>query len=205
MIKVKKLEDIPRPMLVFIVLFIGAAFFFLANPPRTICDVQIDVFKQNQAGIVFPKGNKQTSISSLYKRSLGQCELGNSLGACLEFFSTLRQFAKELKTVQHECLAEVTEVSEVKETLAVGIKTLALLAWGEEPPDLGATNRFGWLEMAELAVYCDLKNIFIQKSGETVWNDWSLQVLKDLPGAGKLQSDDAFVRSLFSLRCESVY
>jgi hypothetical protein len=202
---VKKLEELPRPMLIFIVLFLGAAFFFIANPPRTICDVQVDVFRENQSGYIFPKGKKQTSISSLYKRSLSQCELGNTLGACLEYFSTLRQFTKDLGAVQRECLAEVIEVKETKEALGVGIKTLAMLAWGEEPPDLSAPNRYGWLEMAELAVYCDLKNIFIRKSGEDVWNNWTTQLIGDLPGANKIPFDDAFMRSLFSLRCESVY
>jgi hypothetical protein len=201
----KRLEDLPKPILVFIVLFVGAAFFFIASPPKTICDVQIDVFKQSQSGIIFSKGTKQTSVSSLYKRSLRQCESGNSLGSCLEYFSTLRQFSKDLGTVQQECLVEVTEVSEIKESLIIGIKTLAMLAWGEDPPDLGASNKYGWLEMAELAVYCDLKNIFLRKSGEEFWNNWVLQLINELPGAKKLNADDAFMRSLFSLRCEAVY
>jgi hypothetical protein len=202
---VKKLEDIPRSTLVFIVLFLGASFFFIANPPKTVCDVQIDVFKQNQAGIIFSKGKKQTSISSLYKRALNQCELGNSLGSCLEYFSVLRQLVKELKSVQHECIAEVIEINEVKESLVVGVKTLALLAWGESPPDDNSTNKFGWLGMAEFGVYCDLKNFFIKKSGDEVWNNWILQLVNEFPGVSKISPDEAFMKSLFSLKCESVY
>lgn len=200
----KKLEELPRPMLIFLVFFIGAAFFFIANPPKNACDVQLDVVKKNLTGIIFPKSTKDTSLSSMYKRSLDQCELGNSLGSCLEYFSTLRQFVKELSAVQHECLAKVVSNRDINESLINGVKTLASLAWGEAPPDLGATNRYGWLEMAELAVYCDLKNIYIRKNGDEAWDNWLNQVISELPEAKKIPTDEAFVRSIFSLRCEAV-
>jgi hypothetical protein len=200
----KKLEDLPRPMLVFLVLFVGALFFFITNPPKDICDVQLDVVKKNLTGIIFPNSKKDTTISSLYKRSLDQCELGNTLGACLEFFSTLRQFIKEINAVQYECLTKVTSNREINESIVNGVKVLASLAWGEVPPDLGATNRYGWLEMAEYSVYCNLKNIYVRKNGEELWDTWVAEVIMGLPEAKKMPSEEAFVRSLFSLRCEAI-
>lgn len=198
-----KLDQIPRPLLVFLILLIGSLFIFFANPPLSHCDVQANVFKESLKSIIYPPSNKINSQSSLYQRSMKQCEEGNSSGSCYEFINAMRRILSSLNAVQNECLQNVIELSEVQFHIKKSIQELAILGWGEVPPDLDG-GRYRWLEIGELSLYCQFKAFYFQTFGEETWLPFVKQVVVSLPGANRISQEEALLKSIFSVRCESI-
>jgi hypothetical protein len=197
------LNHLPRPVLVFFILAVGVLLFFVIQKPHSICQSQLDVLKESEAGKLFPgkaasDGNSQPPR---YAAFLEDCRQGNGPGACFEYFNLLRNLIRDLNGSPRECLVPFGDVSEVKKALFDGAQIMALIAWGDHPPDRG-TSRFNWFEAADISLFCGLKDMTRRIYGDEGWEQLRLSVQGKLPGAKSLSPEEIWVRSLFSVRCE---
>lgn len=214
------LNQIPRPLLVFLVLSIGIALFFVIQKPQSVCTSQLVIFQESQQGQIFPRQGKTSLRPAIYPRLIENCKVGNAPGACYELFNLLRKLVRDLNGSPNECLIPFGEVDEVKRALYQGTRLIVQAAWGERPPDQGI-SKFGWMETSDLALFCQLKDVMIKIYGEPEWEIFRLATHHELPGeaqiikdgtclncdqikkaADVLSAEDIWVRSLFSLRCE---
>jgi hypothetical protein len=196
------LSNIPKPLLVFFILAVGVLLFFVIQEPHTVCQSQLDVLKEAEAGKLFPgKESSAGSKLSRYAALLEDCKQGNGPGACFEYFSLLRNLIRDLNGSPRECLVPFGDVTEVKRALFDGTQMMALIAWGDHPPDKGA-GRFSWFEAADISLFCGLKDMIYRIYGEQGWEQLRLSTQTKLPGANSLSPEEIWVRSLFSVRCE---
>lgn len=196
------LNNIPRPLLVFLILAVGVLFFFLIQAPHTVCQSQLDIFKDAQAGKLFPgKATDGGSKQPRYAAFLEDCKQGNGPGACFEYFSLLRNLIRDLNGSPRECLIPFGDVAEVKRALFDGTQIMAMIAWGEHPPDKGMA-RFNWFEAADISLFCGLKDMIYRIYGEEGWEQLRLSTQSQFPGSNSLSPEEIWVRSLFSVRCE---
>ncbi len=213
-------QGIPRPLLIVLVLLGGIGFFFLAQPPHSICNSQLEVLKETQKGAIFPSLNKNIQKPALYSRLVDNCKMGNSPGACYELFSVLKKLIRDLNGTQVECLQPFGEVEEVKKALREGLRLMVQLAWGDKPPEKGM-EKFGWFEASDIALFCNLKELFVKIYGSEEWESYRSSTYAKLPGEAQIINDgvcencdkikkaadvmpaeEVWVRSLFSVRCE---
>lgn len=214
------LNQIPRSVLVGGTLLIGIILFFVIQKPHSVCDSQLEVFRESQKGQIFSYKVKNSNRPALYPRVVEACRMGNSAGGCYEMFSILKKLVRDLDASPHECLVPFGEVSEVKKALSEGAQLMVQLAWGEKPPE-NAFNKFGWLQTADIGLFCSLKQVYMRVYGEQGWNDLRTATHKKLPGEAsvyqdgaclncdykktadeKLSAEEIWVKSLFSVRCE---
>lgn len=214
------LNQIPRPLLVFGVLFIGVILFFFISEPHTVCSSQLDVLKEAQAGQVFPRPTKTGIHPAGFPKFVEACKMGNSPGACYDLFNSLRKLVRDLNGSPQECLAPFGELNEVKQSLYQGEQLIVQIAWGDRPPDVGL-SKFGWLEAPDLSLYCQLKTTLIKIYGAEKWEAFRLATQNKLPGEAqiiengvcvncdsikkaseKLSPEEIWSKSLFSLRCD---
>jgi len=214
------LNQIPRPLLVFLVFAIGIGAFFFIREPHTVCNSQLLILKESQQGRLFPRVTKNAQRSALYPRLVENCKTGNSPGSCYEFFTLLRKLNQALLGSPQECLVPFGEVPEIQKALKEGVQLMIQLAWGEKPPAAGLA-KFNWMETSDLVLYCRLKQLNLQIYGEENWQNLRLATYKKLPGEAQifqdgictnceriknasqvLSDEEIWVRSLFSLRCE---
>ncbi len=214
------LDQIPRPLLVFGVLAAGIAMFFVIQEPHSVCMSQLPVFQESQQGQIFPRQGKTSQRPALYPRLVENCKVGNSPGACYELFNLLRKLVRDLHGSPNECLLPFGEVPEVKKALVEGTRLMVQLAWGDRPPEK-VIEKFGWLEASDLSLFCQLKDTMIKIYGDADWDAFRLATHPTLPGEAQiiqdgifanceiikkadavLSSEEIWLRSLFSLRCE---
>lgn len=215
------LDNFPRPLLVVIVLALGVAAFFYIQKPITACDLQVDIFKESQAGHLYPRKVKNVSRAPSYFRLNQTCKEGNSPGACYEYFALLRRAMRDLNGAPTECLPQLGELREVRSVMNEGPRLMAQMAWGDEPPARGAA-RFGWFEAADLALFCQVRDFYYRMYGQDTWEKMRMSTYPLLPGEkaifenGKCLNcdyrkkasevftpEDLWALSVFSLRCES--
>jgi hypothetical protein len=215
------LNQIPRPLLVFGVLLLGIGLFFVIQEPHSVCNSQLEVFKEAQAGSIFPRQTKTGQRPASFPRLIDACKIGNSPGACYDLFSLLKKLVRDLNGSPQECLVPFGKVDEVKRALLSGEQLIVQIAWGDRPPEAGGTARMGWLEATDLALYCQLKSTMIKVYGEEEWESFRLSTQAKLPGEAQIIQDgvclncesikkasevlspeEIWSKSLFSLRCD---
>lgn len=195
------LSRLPRNILALGAIGLGFLLIILNDPPRTVCDAQIANFQTSQESFLYstkiPSGKKPPEIIQLVER----CQIGNSAGACLELFSKTKKMIYDLKGVSSECSAVVGKTAEVKKWTWRVAQLFVELAWGEKPP-AAYTQRTGWLDNADVALYCALKDTMIRLYGSEQWDAFRETMFQKLPQASGLGRDQVWQRSVFSVRCE---
>ncbi|MGZ5278601.1 MAG: hypothetical protein ACXWC9_01580 [Pseudobdellovibrionaceae bacterium] len=215
------LDRIPRPLLVFAVLVLGIGLLFVLQKPHSVCVNQLELFKEAQAGHLYPRKVKASQRPALFPRLMDTCKVGNGPGACYELFTSMRKLLRDLQGSPEECLAPFGEEVEIRSALTKGTELLVMLAWGSQPPEQGLA-KFGWLETLDLALFCQMKGMYLRVYGQEAWEQFRLATQAKLPGEAEkledgicvncdslkkapavLPAEEIWVRSLFSLRCDA--
>ena len=195
-----KINSIPKPILVSIVLIVGILMIVIGDPPRDACDAQLELFFKAQTGKISSMRGK---VGSLLARTAKYCGETKSFGGCAEFHNTLRGVIKELHNVTPECTSKVISNEKIQMILKESMVLMVKSAWGEKAPEPGPYV-YGWMTMSEFAVFCGLKRLVYEHTDDETWESWVRSTISKLPQASEFQFNQSFERSLFSLRCESI-
>lgn len=125
----------------------------------------------------------------------------NNPGGCYELFSLMKSFLQDLSTVTQECGSAVGGVKEFNRALWETADLMVRLAWGDAPPS-AYHAKFAWLDTADIALYCKLKNRIQIIYGEQAWNSFREKLMtKELPGAKDVPRNQVWDMSIFSENC----
>lgn len=192
--------SLPRMLLVGILLGGGTLLVVFLNPPYTVCDSQIEVFKASQIGFLYVNPKDKMIKTTQYELLTERCKQTNSPGGCYELFLKLKQLLNDLDRVPRECASDVTGLAEVQKALWKQMKLMVELAWGSKPP--GSFNeKLGWLDPADLALYCRLKRSLEEFYGIEEFTGFRERMFKDLAGVAGIQRNQAWEMMLLSTNC----
>lgn len=196
---------------------IGIYFYI---PPHHVCDSQLEVFRESQQGLLYPKKIKSVPVAAAISGAITTCKLSNGPGGCYDFFQILKKIVKDTKTSLSECASYFAEELIIRSSIQQGIELLALMAWGEKPPERGVT-RFGWLQSSDILLFCEIKSLFIQMYGRDEYEALRSLISNKFPAEPKtyengectncselkmatetMPHDEVWARSLFSTRCD---
>lgn len=217
----KFINSLPKPVLALLAIIVSIVVIMLINPPHTVCDTQEAAFRDSQKGVLFITEVNKKKIPGSLARSKEACQLGNSAGSCYEYFTALKGVADNIGKGSSECLTQIFDIKEVSTVMNDGVELMARLAWGVKPPEPGL-DRFGWMQEAEIAIFCRLKNVYTRAKGEEAWTELRKKIFAKLPGEEPVVSSDPSMaaatpksatlamseqdiwnRSLFSVRCDA--
>lgn len=190
----------PKGFLAFIVILGGIFFIILTDPPKSICEAQIEVFKNAQARFLFKDPNSKVEKTTQFERLFEHCKITNKPGGCLELFQLTKRMLDDLSAVPRECRDDVASLSEVKKVITYISELLVRLAWGSAPPQTYA-QKFGWLDVADMSLFCQLKGRYELYFGNEAWASLREKLLKDLPEAGNMARASVWDLSILSENC----
>lgn len=228
-----KLDDaiakMPRSLLVAIVLVGALAFIVQQNPLSDGCEVEVSNFDREVAGIMTGvKNSKKRRQYPIMNYAREQCKEGNSQGSCEDYFKTVKRVADATRVVSPKCYQKLKdEFKDLPNALATGIKIMALVAWGDKPPE-GIGQRLGTLTEGDIYGFCRAKNGLIALTNLEEYKALRASVYSEFPDrwpekisieqkaeiprpralqsttnpTGTLKESDVYERSLFSLRCD---
>jgi len=223
------IAKIPKPILVFIVLFLTLIFIIQQNPLSDGCAVENENFISNTKGFLFANTDKNKRVHYPQIKFLkDRCINGNSQGACMDYFRGLKRVVDALKVTSEKCYSKILlESPQVLITIKEGLKIMALVAWGDKPPE-SSSQRLGWLTEGDIYTFCRLKNAILKLITNEEYiafrnnvylefpDQWSetipLEKRADMPRPRAFKSNinpkgtmidkEIYERSLFSLRCD---
>ena len=123
------------PKSIIAALFIGGSILFIIfnDPPHTLCDTQVEHFKNLQRGMLYRDPKDFHKEKSILKRKENICKQENAPGACYEYFAYLKRLLKDFYVLSQECAPLIYSTTKVKKALSSALTLMVGVAWrGEE-------------------------------------------------------------------------
>lgn len=197
------LNSLPKSILAVLALVVGFIFIILNDPPTGVCSVQLEIFKEAQKRLLYKETINGVNRPAQMDELLRICRESNGPGGCNELFFKLKTLSKDITSAPSQCASTIAGETEVNNYLWKSYRLMVELAWGSRPPS-GYESRFGWLDSADLALFCDLKDNLIRLYGVERHKKFQEEMFQSLPQASMLTRDQVWQRTILSTRCESV-
>lgn len=149
------LESLPRFVLALIFVVGTTIFLYLSDPPKNICDTQLESVNNYLKDYFYDAREDGWSQNQNIKDKYAFCIRSNSLGGCSVFFERLLKLEKQMRKIPDNCSAHPL-IGEIKKWHFNGMDLMARVAWGDAKPEY-PYERKGWLDEKNLAMFCRLK------------------------------------------------
>jgi hypothetical protein len=194
------LRNAPRVFVAISAIVIGFILIVMFNPPRTVCDEQLDVFRQSQKAFLYAASSKVKK--SVADELFDLCKSSNEPGGCFDLFLNLRTMAETLERMPKNCSSAVGADAQIKKWILKSLTLMVQIAWGEGGPGVYISRKHGWLDASDFRLYCRLKNLSVRFYGQDGFETLRESVMSALPGADKMSREQRWSRSIFSSPCE---
>lgn len=194
------LRRAPRTLLALVAIVIGYALIIGFNPPRTICDEQLSVFKSSQKSFLAPSSAKveRSAADELFEL----CKSENGPGGCFDYFLNVRSMVDGLERVPRNCSAAVGRDDLVKKWLLKSMTLMAQIAWGDANAGVYISKKHSWLDAADFRLYCRMKTLATRFYGDEGFQTYRESIMSSFPGADKMSREQRWSRSIFSSPCD---
>lgn len=196
------LSSLPRIVIAIAAIVGGLIFIVLANPPKTVCDAQLDIFRESQKTFLFGVSEKGRQRPPLIKALIDLCQRDNSSGGCFELFERAKKLSIDLSNVPAECSEVAASEQVISESLKKIVKLMVQLAWAERIKSKYG-ERQGWFDASDVALFCSLRSRMIQLQGNGAFTEWREAVLRGLPSVDNMEREQVWQSSLFSVQCDA--
>ncbi len=194
------LNQLSKGTLAILVIGAGILFIIVNDPPRTICDIQVERFRESQQRFLYSEKRGVVEMRPEFERLINHCKATNSPGGCLEFFLQLRTLGADLNKVSSECRRAVGRIGQLKSRILESMELMTRLAWGDRPP-LNYNVKFGWLDVADMSLFCSLRGHLELFYGQSEWDSFRETMFKELPGINELERNVAWELMILSENC----
>ena len=195
------LKNLSKTALAAIAIGFGILVIVVFDPPHSICSAQKDQFVMQQTGNLIPDVKKKENVAK-FETDYNRCKQTNAPGGCYELFSKMKVVIESIDSVDVKCLSELGGLSSVKTFFNNSINLLAQLAWGGRPPD-NITIKYGWLDSADIGLFCKVKDRFILTYGNSVYQNTVEKAFLELPGVKDIPREQAWQLMIYSTNCTS--
>lgn len=178
----------------------GVVAIVIFNPPHTVCDAQKEAFKESQKSFLYLDEKRKAIKKTKFEEMYTMCKTTNTPGGCYELFRDLKHALTDLKNVPRECGSAVGSMSEVQKVIWQSAELLVRIAWGSKPPQT-FYEKFAWLDTADMALFCQLKDTAEILYGSSSWSNFRERMFKELPGAKELPRNQVWDHMILSVNC----
>ncbi|MBK7844624.1 MAG: hypothetical protein IPJ71_13200 [Bdellovibrionales bacterium] len=196
------ISNLPKNILAAAAIIGGIFVIVTMNPPHTLCDSQLDSFKNAQMNFIYLDPKDKIKKTTNFELDMYRCKTSNSPGGCYELFFRLKTLLKDLDSVPPECSGQAGGDTKIRQTLWDSLDLLTRLAWGQKPPEV-YHNKLNWLEPPDVLLYCRLKRAAERLYGNSNWEQFREKMFKNLPGIDKLDRATGWEMMLLSTNCEA--
>lgn len=178
-------QSLPRGILIFGLLAAGVVGVVLYQPLASVCDPQIENFRAQFVGDLFPykvKEAKSTQTAPPRMQAyLTQCREGASSGSCYQYFEVIRRMVNYIHQSDEACYPEFMRLKAMSETLKSSLRLMMFFAWGEGPQTENLSDIQGWFREYELSTFCDVQNGLKKIMGEEPFDGLKWSLISSLP------------------------
>lgn len=196
------ISSLPKAFVAIVVMVLALLFFRQVEPPKTICDAQLEIFRDSQKKFLFDRVKVSDSkMPSLAKKMFDDCSDHNGPGGCFEYFEMLKKMVVDLDNIPEQCREAASEVAEIDAWVWKSLKLMVQMAWGARAP-ASYFQRNGWFDSSELSLFCGMRKQAIRIYGREKYSVWQESMLQSMPQANTLTREQIWPRSILSTPCD---
>ena len=202
----------------FLMVFAGftLAVLFLRSP-HTSCDTQKKIFTEKYKTVLSSTLGQKKKKGTPEPMNLlyNQCRESSTMGGCMEFFRVLKEIVKDIQKNDTSCVKKILSNQKLHTALRRYTEMMIVAAWRENQ---NKVNPWGELDLVDLHLYCNLKEILVEAKGKVNWEKLkksTLKILKELQPQeqkwqrqGKRQKEQQdkalYKQTLFHVSCKGV-
>ena len=173
------LSSLPKTVIAIGAIIIGFILMRINDPPRTICDLQMELFRESQKKFLYT--GTDAGKPSVAQEAYGICKNDNSPGGCFEYFEKLKKLTVDLNNIPEQCATTAASDEKIQLWMQKSLTLMVEMAWGERAP-ASYMQKNGWFDGSEIALFCDLKRSTIRIFGDETYAEWREQILTSKPG-----------------------
>lgn len=196
------LKALPKTTFVALVLTVGVLYIVLSDPPKGICDAQMDQFKKVNLGLLSLNPKQPSRKLTHFEELFEICKTTKSPGGCYELFASVKQIIKNTRAVAPECYGKLSNHEAFQKSVWSTLDLMVHLAWGDHAPQLPA-QKVGWFDPADLNLFCTLKNTATNIFGKERFDAFQEGYFQSLPESNSMPRTETWPRLLFSVSCGS--
>ena len=189
----------PKGLVAFVFISIGIIFIILNDPPKTVCDAEVEVFIKDHKAFLAPNP-KSTKKLSQYDVQRETCKRANGPGGCYELFTQIRKLIHSVQGAPRDCRKQIANIPQVKKALWQTSRLFVQLAWGAEPPT-STYEKVGWFDYSDINLFCRMQDRMKELYGARAWHGLQEEMFVKLPKAKTIQRERAWSLMLLSVKC----
>ena len=193
------LATLPNWVIAVVAITIGFIFMRINDPPRTVCDLQMENFRDSQKKFLYA-GDLKGQLPEV-KQGYDACKGDNSPGGCFQYFEQLKKLTVDLGNIPEQCSEKAAEEPQIQAWVLKSMSLMVQMAWGERAP-ASYLQRNGWFDGSEIALFCDLKKSAVRIFGSDAYAQWRETALTSVPDFSKIGREQAWQKSLVSTPCD---
>jgi hypothetical protein len=207
------LASIPKLMIGPLVIILVIFYFVYDDPPKTVCDLQFEIFKQENEKYIYGHTKKGVRFSPEFQKELTLCQQQNSPGACFNWMEGIKKTIHSSRNIPNECNAEKMSslrqlkqfagdadlMTPFKQWMTISLYTFSQISWNEST--VVRKGLFNWLDSEDLSLYCRLKNEYIRLYGLEAYTQLQNSLHSQLIQLKKMTPKDTWERTILSYRC----
>ena len=195
-------KSLPKTTFVTLVITAGILYIVLSDPPKNLCDAQMDQFKKVNVGVLSLNPKLKTRKQTRFQELFEICQNTKTPGGCYELFAITKQILKNSRSVAPECYRKLANDSAFDNAIWSTLDLMVRMAWGAKAPTVPALKN-GWFDPADLNLFCSLKNVSQNVYGKDRYETFQEKYFKELPEASQSSRNDVWARLLFSVNCSN--
>lgn len=196
-------ESLPNWLKALGILVAALGVIIMMNPPATVCDAQMQIFRESQKAFLYPpRSEGGVQLPPNVKQMTDLCMGDNSPGGCFELFIGLKKMAVDMRNIPEQCVETAGSEPEIAKWLWGSLKLMVQLAWGERAP-ASYMQKNGWFDASEVTLFCDLRRHAVRMYGRDHFAQWQETMLTSMPKAETLTREQVWPRSILSTPCDS--
>jgi len=195
----KIFDAIPKFFIGPLVVILGIFYFLQADPPRTVCDTQFEIFKKANEKYIFGYKAKRVTVPPGITNDIERCQAANSPGGCFDMLEGIRKTLPSSRHIPLGCESRINDLKPYPQQLEQIIFTFSQISWNNT--QIVRAGFFNWLEYDEMILFCRIKREYTRLVGEEAYKKLEQKLLKELVKLRKLSEKQTWERTILSYQC----
>ncbi len=206
-------SSIPKVVVGPLVVILMILYFIYDDPPKTVCDLQMDIFKKETQNYIYGYAKKAVKFSPEYQKQLALCHQQNSPGACYDWMEGIKKTLHFSHNIPDECSAEkqgfVRDLKQMtgsedklgpyKKWMSISLYTFSQISWNDS--NVVRQGLYNWLDEEDIAVFCHLRREYLRLYGKESFTQLQNSFHGQLIKLKNKTAKEAWDRSILSYRC----
>ncbi|MCC6137201.1 MAG: hypothetical protein IT287_01095 [Bdellovibrionaceae bacterium] len=196
------IDMIPKTLLGPLAVIAGIIYFYIQDPPKTVCDAQFANFRKQTQKHLYGTSKNSIVVPALFIKEVENCRNSNSVGGCYDWSEGLKKTIIASRKIPQECSPRLKELEPLISYYSGSLRVYAHISWNNT--EIVRSRLYHWLDNEDLIVFCRLKAEYSRLKGVPTYKALESALFNELVSLKKLPKEEVWRRTILSHDCGEI-